>query len=269
LWAMTDDLLRALGRHQRHDLEGGLEGDLEGDAEAAASAESDDDPWAAALLPLEADEQEQLLDRMFAQVDAAERAEPPVERAEQDEGAEPAKVIPIDRPGRRLWGGTLAVATAAAAALLLWWGSDREPDQTLAMLPDYATSELRGGEAAVRGEPSEDRTLALRPNGNIDWVLTPTKPVVGGVEVALLAEAVPAGPDPVFVARVPAQVSGPGALRLRGPLDDFVALTPGEWRLTLVIAAPGQLPTSVTEITQADRGDWRRVSIRVKILADE
>lgn len=229
---MADDLLRALGRHQREDLER--------PADAPEPLQDDD---------------ERLLDEVFGRLDAAE-------------SPGPAPVIDLDARRRR-W-ALVTVLTSVAAALVLgfWWIAStitaNNPD-AIARLPDYATSSLRGGPASHRSEPAPSEALSLRASDRIEWDVTPAEPVREPLAVALLAEPT-AGPARL-VPEVAAEISESGVVRLRGPLDGFVALEPGAWTLTLIIAAPDLLPRELAELDDEQRSAWQRVSIRVTITA--
>ncbi len=226
---MSDDLLSALGREQREDLE------------------RDDE---ASERPFDADEQAAILDAVF------DRSEPA-----------PTEVVPLRSRRSALAGGLL---TLAAAATVLWWVWPSSEPELLAKVPAYTFTELDGGIAEVRSDPGKPSDAAvpelqLRAASMIDWVLTPAESIQSPIGVALLARS-DAG-STRFVPRLAVEVSPHGALRLRGRLDEHVALTPGSWTVTLFIAPPEQLPSEADAVDEPER--WRSLSLRAIIVADE
>jgi hypothetical protein len=281
---MSDDLLDALARSLREDLE--------------APAGEEDDPW---LAPFEGDERANLLDAALARIEAGESVEPLAALEALDASLDAAQEAPdapkapdaqeapeapsaeasssgaatvIDLRSRRRFGVGIGVgigvALAAAAAVALVWfgvsglgGPGREA--TVAMLPSYSTSELRGGLAAQRGDVEAPETeLELSVDDRIDWVLTPAEPVREALDVALLARPETAAGEAVYRRDVAAELSPAGAVRLRGQLDTFIELSPGRWSLTLLIAPAGALPSDAAE-ANSEAGGWQRATIRVTI----
>lgn len=242
---MDDELLRALGRSQREDLE------------APPDAAPADPRWDELLEPFDDDTREQLLDAVFEQVAAT--TSPTRER-------EPAPVI--DLSARRRWSVVgLLISAAAAVGLGIWWARDttNPTRDAVALLPDYTTSSLHGGQASQRSDPRDSvEALRMRSTEAIDWVVTPAEPIRESITVALLAE--PTSGPALFVAKLDAQISESGAVRLRGPLDRFVALTPGSWTLTLLIAGSDQPPAELAELNTEASATWQRVSVRVNIV---
>jgi hypothetical protein len=247
---MSDDLLSALGRHQREDLE------REGEPA------SEDDTLA---RPFDADERMSLLDAVFERVE-------PVATGHAESGSEqpgPSNVVPLRARRGALVGSLLTLA--AAAAMMVWWAWPGSEPEQLAMVPAYTFTKLGGGVAEVRSDPNPaidaaQPELRLRPNSTIDWQLTPAQPIHGPIGVALLAGSDTGSTQ--FVPHLAVEVSEQGAVRLRGRLDEHVALGPGIWTITLFIAAPEQLPSS-REAAEDDTARWRSLSLRATIVADE
>jgi hypothetical protein len=219
---MHDDVLRALGRHQREQLD-----------------ERSPEPLDELRRPFDDVTREALIDQALARGD-------------------PGSVIRLSR--RRV--AVLLLASAAALALVFQKfnrsGSRFDRERAIAMLPEYS-SQLRGGRARQRGGGDSDLTLAA--SDEIDWLLTPAEPVRQAIGVVLIAEADHARAR--FVPRPDAHVAESGVIRLRTRLE----LEPGEWTLTLVIAAPSDLPNNL-EDARAAEGPWQRVSVRVTIVAE-
>lgn len=265
---MDDDLLRALGRSQREDLD------------APEEPLAADDPWHDAARPLDDAERDRMLEAVLAGDEAKHVAEAGVdepagvsgpERAGEPElvGASPPTPAPVldlalARQQRRT-AIALVLGLAAVVALVIFGARQlgRTPEPELARLPEYATSQLRGGVAVVRGDaPRPDAALVLAASDEIDWVVTPAEPVRDPLEVALLAE--PADGEAIFVPRVDAVMSEAGVVRLRGRLDRFVALGPGSWTLTLLVGGRGELPREL-EPARTHEPHWRRATIRVTV----
>jgi hypothetical protein len=243
---MSDDLLSVLGRKQREDLQ----------REAEASSEDD-----ALARPFDADERASILDGLFERV--------PEEAVAAPEQPGPSNVVPL-RVRRGALVGSLLTFTAAAAAAAVWWSWPGGEQEQIAMVPAYTFTKLGGGVAELRSDrsPATDAELPeqeLRPTSTIDWQLTPAQPAQGPIGVALLARSDTGSTQ--FVPRLAAEVSEQGAVRLRGRLDEHVALAPGTWMVTLFIAAPEQLPSSADAADDTAR--WRSLSLRVIIIAPE
>jgi hypothetical protein len=259
---MSDDLLSAFGRKQREDLD-----HLDRLDHGVESALPEDE----LSRPFDEDERASILDAVFDRVEEVATVSPSPEVAPIGSGPAPSNVIEL-APRRRgaLIGSLLAVA---AAATLVWWGwpESGSERQLVASVPAYAFTQLGGGIAEKRSAPdaSSDAAvpeLKLRADSNIDWVLTPAKPTSDPIGVALLARS-DAGPTQ-FVAQLEVTVSEQGAVRLRGPLDQHVALAEGQWTLTLFIAGPEELPRDAG-IASEGAGPWQNLTLRVIIVADE
>lgn len=234
---MDDELLRALARTQRrgHDPDTPMH-----------DAQPSQTPAPELVAPFETSERNALLDAVFAAVDG---------------GAAVAEVTPITdapRPSRSRALGLVAVALAIAAVLVLWLA---RPDGVVAPLPTYALTELRGGAATVRAEPGDiDRELALAPGDRIEVTLTPAAPTTAALVVDIVAQS-PGRTD--VVARVPAQVSPNGAVRVSGPLDALVALEPGAWQIWVVLSPADAAPGDAREVLA--QPNVRKVGFRVKL----
>jgi hypothetical protein len=248
---MDDELLRALGRHQRDELDA-PEGEVEGDD---------------AMRPFDDAERERMLDAVFLGVAAGEATQP-VSVAANDPPAG-AQVISLNRRRTAVLG--LLLASAAALSLVIWWSASRDPaghQDAVAMLPEYATSELRGGRAAQRSAPDEQAGLTLAPTDEIDWTVTPAEPVGSRPGVVLLAED--EADRALFVPDTGARITDSGAIRLRAPLERLFGsqadrLEPGEWTFTLLIGPAGKLPDTLEEARA--EGPWQRVSVRLTLVA--
>ncbi len=225
---MADELLRALGTRQR----------------ALESAELP------GMEAVEGEAGEALLDQMFASPDATTRQEVVDEEA----------VVPLKPRATVPW-TAIAVFVAAAAALILWLGL--RPAQVPG-LPPYDATMLTGGPAAVRGDGEDVQPLVtLRsPADAVDWRIRPKTPVSVPVAVSLVATG-EAGAL-VFASGVAAEVSDAGAVRLRGPLEAFIVLTPGRWRVDIVPTPAADVPRSADEAQARGR---QRISVEVEIEA--
>ncbi|KIG18418.1 hypothetical protein DB30_00703 [Enhygromyxa salina] len=269
---MTDELLHALGRHQREDL--AADADLpinEGDEVEDERSRPFSDAERADIL----DAMEAMFAEPQASVEPEPTPEPTPEPAESEPvESEPAKVIELAPRRRSVAAIAIVLASAAAAVALIWLGvsgvgPSSNQDPQLAMVPDYEITQLRGGAASQRSDPDHAMgqgapTITLRASDEIDWQFTPSEPVRAPVAVALLGRS--ADGELRFTPQLAAQTSPEGAIRVRGQLDTHLALTPGDWTLALLIAEPDQLPGSSEA---ADKpGAWRRVEFRVIIVAE-
>lgn len=238
---MTDDLLHALGRKQRADLE----------REGPSLVE-----------PFDERERADILDAVFDRGDETATATAP--------NSEPGKVVQLG--ARRRAPLIASVLAVAAAATLVWWAwPERGPEHSpIARVPEYAITELEGGIAEQRSDDTDALDdpmpeLELRSDSVIKVVLTPAEPGTSPVVVALLARS-EAG-DTKFVSPVEAELPEGGAVRIHGPLSELVTLEPGSWTVTLFVAPPEQLPRDASDTS--DDARWRSVSFRVIMLADE
>ncbi|PRP91717.1 hypothetical protein ENSA5_52970 [Enhygromyxa salina] len=257
---MDDELLRLLGRHQREDLD--------------ADASEREVP-----APYEGAERAALLDDLFARVDAegenegsAHEHEPPsaasdrvIELDVHRTRAGPGEETQARSSSRRSLILLTSLATAAAAALLLWWGlGETGEDPLLAQLPSYEISRLQGGVARSRAEPSGERPT-VRADSTIDWVFTPAEPIREPLAVALVAVSETGAR--VFAARVEAEISAEGAIRLRGLLATHIELEPGEWTLRVLVAPPDRLPRDLDQLD--DWPTWQTIAFELTIVAGD
>lgn len=229
---MADELLRALGRRQREVAE--HDSHL-GDA-------------------VEGDAGEALLDGLFDALDAG--AEPKADLGEQKPTA--ASNV-TELPRRSSWWGVAAVGLAAAAALVLWISS-RGPN--VSALPTYRAVVVAGGPSEVRGAKDDvaTRVELSSPTDAIDWRFSAASTVEQDVAVGLLATS--GAGDVVYSRAVAAEITDSGSVALRGPLDSFIALDPGDWTVEVLVAAADAVPDSADE---AQASDWQRLPIEVMI----
>ncbi len=242
---MADELLRALGRRQR-------QGPLGSDAAQPNANEVD---GVAALgegvgLPFDDAESEALLDGAFAVVEGQETS-----AAEAEEPATQSADAPVSLDSRRRSRvGVLvaAVAAIAAAVLLVWFiRSGEGPDgPTVASLPSYAVTQLRGGTTTVRDRPdAPPQAITIASDATIDWVITPDRPVREALTLVIVAS--PSEGTPRFFVPAGTTFSPEGVARLRGSADALLGLPPGEWRLELIVAPAGQSPETLEQARAA------------------
>ncbi len=232
---MNDELLDALGREQRDDLERPTQLADEGSP---------------AERPFEDSERASIVEAVFDQIDQAAPAH------------ETSDVVELPRHRRR-W-VTIAAAVAAAAAAVLLWTNLRPKGGDAAAVPPYTITQMWGDVATVRSDAEGDAVLRFFADAEVDWVVTPQRIETRAVALAILADPIDGSQEAVLATPVPAAASTEGALRLRGPLSHFIALTPGRWQLSLYIAPPDQLPASVTAAKAG--GAWRVVERTVEIV---
>ena len=238
---MGDELLRALGAHERDD--------------APAEALQD-------LAPLSDDDRASILDAAFDQLD---------DEAVPEEEPAPA---PISLEARRrpsiaiaLVGAVLAVA----AAVVLWRSSGPDTPSAaplVASLPAYSIRQLRAGSKEYRSEAKAvPTTVTTPPNGSVDLIIAPQTPASGKVAVAMIARG---ESDETIAARLSngVQVSEDGSIRIKGRWSDFIALPPGQWTVQLVVGRPDSLPTDPEALADAaPNEDWRTMPVQVNIVS--
>ena len=247
---MDEDLLRALGERQRAAEPSERDGESVSEALPAELA--------ALLEPIEGEEADELIDGAMRRLEASE--------TEADAKGESASETPTaEATAAANWKGAVAVVVAMAAALLLWFGLSSGGGGTM---PEYSVVSLQTGPAAMRsdGGGSVQRKVSTPAGGPVDWRFSPTGTVPGTIAVALLATNV-AGESklsrPKGVAITPA-----GAVRIAGPLDRFIALSPGAWTLEVIIGPPQTLPSSPEAAIGAGRdAGWQSIPLEVTITA--
>lgn len=240
---MADELLRALGKRQADSAPGRAGDEAEGSEAARAM-----------LRRFDADERAELLDGVFAELDA--HAEAP-----GTQSAAPPAVVVLEarRRPRAAWIGAVV---AIAAVLVLWLGTTRGPATSGEAMPSYAATRLEGGTATMRSAQTElPSALELAPDASIDWIFTPATPVRTPVAAVILAARV--GKTPVLVRPAALDVSAQGVVRIKGSLGEVLPLSPGTWSLDVLLGEPTRLPDSVAAAEQG--GAWSRVSFEVKI----
>lgn len=230
---MGDELLEALAKRQR---------------------ESDAKDPPIPLDGFEGDAGDALLDEMFGELDAKSPA-----AVISSTVAQPSNVTALPRRRSAVW-ASVAVALAAAAALVLWFAI-RAPAANA--LPAYNAVAIAGGPAAVRGDHDAvaDRLELTAPEDIIDWKFSAASPVEESVAVSLLATSKDG--QVVFAGSVAAKVMASGSARLRGPLNTFIELLPGQWTVEVVFSGTSEAPSSADEVRE---GSWQRLPIEVIIL---
>ena len=226
-------------------------------------------PGAADALtrPLDEAERASVLDAVFGQLDAEPPADAGVEGApaiaiasDVAPVAAPVVVVPSSSRGRVM--GAVAVLVAIAAVVVLWFG---RPTAPVAELPAYALTELRGGISEMRSEPGAvDRVVDLPRRGKIELVVTPAVASAEPLVVDLVAQGEGRA---ARMARVQAETSKSGAVRLSGVLTEMIDLEPGAWTITVVVSPAAAAPGDVEEALTGAAG--RRVVFRVKVRARE
>lgn len=250
---MDDELLRALGRAQRHQDPMPTPVPTEPNADTPGVAD-------ALTRPLDEAERASVLDAVFGQLDAEPPADAAVEAAPAIAITPVVAVVPSSSSRGRVM-GAVAVLVAIAAALVLWFG---RPAASVAELPSYALTELRGGISEMRAEPGAiDRVVDLPRRGTITLVVTPAVASAEPLVVDLVAEGEGRAPR---MARVQAETSKSGAVRLSGVLTEMIDLEPGAWTITVVVSPAAAAPGDVEEALSSAAG--RRVTFRVALRGE-
>lgn len=268
---MADELLRALGKRQREEPAAAVPSETNDQTMHSSTAR--DERAGDMLRPFDEGERASLLDAVFERVDAGGEAggsddeDEPMPGAAPAEAPRAAEVVDLAARRSRMRVGVIAIAASIAAALLLWLvvRPAQTPDRpAVAALPEYTVTQLRGGDATMRSEPSAPPSAITLPVGrSIDWIVTPRTPVHGPLGVMVLAT--PERGAPVLTP-VEAEISGEGVVRLRGPIDALGPDAPGTWTVDLLVARPEALPEDA-EAAMAD-GPWSRSRIEVTIASE-
>jgi hypothetical protein len=266
---MADELLRALGKRQREEPAAAVPSETNDQTMHPSTA--GDERAGDMLRPFDEGERASLLDAVFERLDAGGEAGGADDEDEPTTVAAPsadaAKVVELLPRRSRMRVGVIAIAASLAAALLLWLvvRPAQTPDRpAVAALPEYTITQLRGGDATMRSEPSAPPSaITLAPGKAIDFIVTPSTPVHGPVGVAVLAT--PERGAPVLT-RVEAEISAEGVVRLRGPIDALGPDAPGTWTVDLLVARPEALPNDA-DAAMAD-GPWSRSRIEVTIASE-
>jgi hypothetical protein len=191
------------------------------------------------------------------------------ERAGEAPRPEPPKppVLPFRRIVRRaeVWIG-LAAAVAAGVFFLLH-------GPALPPLPVY-TAELAGGAQTYRGrEAAPNGPQVFVPGSPLTLTVTPETAIQGEVEArAFLSPLVGKGDLQAWEPAPPLESTEQGAVRLQGTVGREIRLSPGDWRVWIVVALKGGIPS--LERLQAElragrtRGaGWRAVSTDLRVAA--
>jgi hypothetical protein len=172
--------------------------------------------------PLADAAREDVLAGVFARLDAEAH----------DDAPHAAEVVPL---ARRRWIAPLLAVLAAAVLLVVL-----RPTASDSLLPSYSITRARGGDAAVRSTPDgpTQHLLLKSSQESIEIVVTPSTATSTVIDVVLVARR--ADREPVrSVVTDRAQIAPQGAIRLHGPLDRFIALEPGTWRIDIVVSPAG------------------------------
>lgn len=246
---MSDDILQALGEELR---------------EREQQVERGDAP-PELVEPLDSSERMAVLDGAFGRLEREQASEP--EGDAETESPEEVVDLSSARRSRRSLLPIAGVVLAAAAAVLLWWGMPRPSGDPAAALPTYALSRLDAGDAVVRSAPKAIRErIELRSDGRVTMVLTPATPVSQAVDVVLVARP-SEGRSRLARPVEGVQISKNGAVRLDGPLDQLIALEPGDWTLELLVGSPSALPRDLADLRDAsETPPWRTVVVHATII---
>ena len=205
----------------------------------------------AVLRPFDVHERAALLDAVFAADldDASE--DQPAENLDDDALDNDAPSESATRRGTRtrvVLGSLAALAAAVLLFFVLRAPSGGPVGPPIVSLPSYAITSLHGGIAATRadhdGHPSE---IELRPEGAIDWVMTPQRAT--RERVALVIIVTPDGGRPQLLTPPPTQtiVTSDGVVRLRGKVSEVLGLPTGTWTVELVVTPVSRVPRTVAE----------------------
>lgn len=238
---MGDELLRALGAHERDD----------GPAEALED-----------LAPLSDDDRTSILEGAFGQLED----EPSVDEAP---AAAPISLEQRRRPNIAI--AIVGAVLAVAAAVVLWRASGPSTPTAaplVAALPSYSIRQLHAGAKEFRAEADRvPSTITTTADGPLDLVIAPQAPASGEVAIAIIARQ-PSGEVVAQRLTNGVQVSEDGSIRLKGRWSDFITLSAGSWSVQLVVGRPMSLPTDPEALARAaPKEDWRTMAVQVNIVS--
>lgn len=209
-----------------------------------------------AFKPLDAAARERIAARLERELSAESPKEAPKETMP------PAQVVPLaPRRRPRMIVPVVAAMAAAAAVFLLVSPRGGRP------LPGYTLS--LSSEQEVRSGAAEAEVPRLGPGSLIDLILRPEQAVTEPVEVrAFLLR-----PGEAQAWTPPMERSAEGAVRIHGPVESLLSISPGEWTLAIAVGRPGTLPTDpgelrplVEEGRAPTAGSWRLLTRRFLLV---
>lgn len=249
----SDDLLRACAELEREDQdaypwiwEAALAGRVSIDA--ARSSTSADPAEDAALReafegPIDEAEVRGLVERILVV-----SGEAPQSGAQPGSGApssSPASATVIPLHHRRwIFAAASALATAAVVLLMIARPDSRAPG----VEAGYAFTPREPGIEEVRSTPAAATLRRYRSSSSIDWVWSPDVAVKPGAVLYGVARG-PAGDLRLLAPG--ATISGTGTFRLRGRVDEALALPPGRWHVRFLVVAEDLRPADPTAALQA------------------
>lgn len=246
----SDDLLRACAELEREDQdaypwiwEAALAGRVSIDAaRSATSAVPAEDAALREVFegPIDEAEVRGLVERILG-------GEAPPSGARLGSGASSspasATVIPLRRR-RWIFAAASALATAAVVLLMITRPDSRGPLVEVG----YAFTPREPGIEEVRSTPAAAKLRRYRSSSSIDWVWSPDVAVKPGAVLYVVAR----GPADDRRLLVPgATISETGTFRLRGRVDEVLALPPGRWHLRFLVVPEDLRPADPTAALQA------------------
>jgi hypothetical protein len=271
---MSDRLLRELGDLVRSETKtdearfgdrwdrlaaGTLTAEEEAELKALAESSPEDREAYEAFRPLGADFQASVVSAINA-----ERAKP----APQAKPQEPRhRVLPFRRMTRRaeVWVG-LAAAAAAGVLFLV-----RTP--ALPPLPGYEAELSRGAQSYRGGEPGPASGLQVFvPDSPLTLTVTPSTAVHDVEARALLSSLSEKGDILPWEPKARLEITDQGVVRLQGTLGQEIQLSPGDWRIWIVVGRKGRIPPlkEIQDELRAGRPrhiDWQAVAKDLRVAA--
>jgi hypothetical protein len=113
------------------------------------------------------------------------------------------------------------------------WLQARAPDA----LPTYELGSVAGARE-LRGEPADDRPLALSPSARVEIVARPATKLQGSVAIRVLF----ARGREVHRWNIDAEISPDGAVRIARAATGPLPVAPGPWDLVVAIGRPDAMP---------------------------
>lgn len=172
--------------------------------------------------------------------------------------------LPPVSPRAKIWVG---LAAAAAAAVFF-----RVPPPAMPPLPGYESSVSGGVQASRGGTPGPVNGLQVFVPGSPLTITATPATSVQNVEARVFLSSLarpgflPWEPEP------PLEITNQGTVRLQGTLGQDIQLSPGDWRIWIVVGRKGRLPSgkelqAELRTGQARHADWQAVSAELRVKA--
>jgi hypothetical protein len=140
-------------------------------------------------------------------------------------------------------------------------------------LPGYEASLTGGVQASRGGEPGPASGLPVFvPGSPLSLTATPHTSVQSVEARAFLSSLSKTGDFLSWEPEPHLEITDQGTVRLQGTLGQDIQLSPGDWRIWIVVGRKGRLPSgkelqAELHTGQARHADWQAVSAELRVKA--